>query len=117
MIEVAEMRCHIDVCFSMRRVGWLGHCILLYISQLFNMHSHFDSHSVTGYDSNRSIRLEQKSFRIRTRAPFLRFSVGISETTIFILGPVLYLTCTLRTEYNLSLSTYRVHPCQSHHGE
>lgn len=29
MIEVAEMRCHVGVYFSMRGVGCLGHCMFI----------------------------------------------------------------------------------------
>lgn len=29
VIEVAEMRCHFDVCLSIEGVGWYGSCILL----------------------------------------------------------------------------------------
>lgn len=34
MVEIAEMRGHVDVCFLMKRVGLLGQCVLLYISQV-----------------------------------------------------------------------------------
>lgn len=68
MIEVAEMRCHVDVCFLMRRVGLLGAiCPIVHLTVPQDEFSHLirNRSQKLGSDFSRSIRLDQKSFRIR----------------------------------------------------